>query len=343
MTTSRHLLVWYRRSARSLPWRSEPRDPYQVLVSELMLQQTQVDRVVPRFASFIARFPSLKALASASEEEVLAEWSGLGYYRRARMLWQLARELDGAPLPATRAGLERLPGVGPYTAAAIASLAFDRCEPVLDGNVMRVASRVLAFAGNPRSAAARQTLGDWVRSLMPGQPPGAINEALMELGALICLPKAPACDRCPLAEACRGHAIGDPESFPRPRPTRAAVEMQWVAACLIDQSGGWMLRRIEEGTILRGLWLPPLASLGPEDDPVGVAQALVPWTASGRPVERQPVRHAITYRRITVTPVQMPVGSVEHCPDGWQRVDPVKPELPTSSLLAKLVKACAGE
>jgi A/G-specific adenine glycosylase len=341
MDLSRRLLAWFRRDARSLPWRREPRDPYLVLVSELMLQQTQVERAVPRFTSFVARFPSLSSLAEASEEEVLAEWSGLGYYRRARMLWRLARQLNGGPLPSTRSQLEELPGIGPYTAAAVASLAFARSEPVLDGNVMRVASRVLACADNPRSAAARQTLGNWVRSLMPGQPPGAINEALMELGALICLPKAPACDRCPLADECRSFAVGDPEAFPPPRQARAAVEMRWVAACVVDGSGRWLLSRIDEGEILRGLWLPPLASLDPEDEPVHVAQTLAPWPAAGRPVEMPPVRHSITYRRITVYPVRLPVVA-ERCPAGWRRVDPVNPDLPTSSLLAKLVDACAA-
>ena len=144
-----NLLNWYRAHARALPWRQEPRNPYHVLVSEFMLQQTQVDRVASRFVSFIARFPTFEVLAGASEEEVLEEWSGLGYYRRARMLHRLAQEVVRRPtsLPQTAAELVMLPGIGPYTAAAVASLAFGEAEPVLDGNVMRVGARVSGSAG----------------------------------------------------------------------------------------------------------------------------------------------------------------------------------------------------
>jgi A/G-specific adenine glycosylase len=339
---TRELLEWYRGQARVLPWRREPRDPYLVLVSELMLQQTQVDRVVPRFESFVARFPDLQALAAATEDEVLAEWSGLGYYSRARRLRQLAVELAGAPLPTVPAALVKLPGIGPYTAAAIASLAFGRPEPVLDGNVMRVGARVRGLDEDPHRARAREQLLAWVRSLMHEHPPGAINEALMELGALVCLPRAPACQQCPLAPVCQGRARGDPEVYPPPRQTRTAVAMHWVAACVADAGGRWLLSRVAEGPILRGLWLPPLAPLADGTEPIRVAQGLVPWRLRGDPIQHPPVRHSITYRRITVTPVQLAVAGRSHSCDGWRAVDPTAPDLPTSSLLAKLVKACGA-
>ncbi len=158
--TARALVEWYRANARALPWRSDSRDPFHVVVSEFMLQQTQVDRVVPRFESFVARFPNFASLAAADEDEVVEEWSGLGYYRRARMLHRLAVAVadGGGDLPNSAAGLERLPGIGPYTAAAVASLAWGEKVPVLDGNTMRVGARVLALDSDPRSAEGRRRL-----------------------------------------------------------------------------------------------------------------------------------------------------------------------------------------
>ena len=177
------LLAWFEANARVLPWRGSPRDPYLVLVSEIMLQQTQVDRVIPRFVEFADRFPNFNRLAAASEEEVLTLWSGLGYYRRARMLHRLAREVlsRGGKLPSTAAELETLPGVGPYTAAAVASLAFGEGVPVLDGNVMRVGARVLAMTDDPRSAAgrtgSRKSPGAWGgrQRRSPGRYSGSRN------------------------------------------------------------------------------------------------------------------------------------------------------------------------
>jgi len=263
VVTTRALVDWYRTCARDLPWRSEPRDPYLVLVSEIMLQQTQVDRVAPRFASFVERFPTFADLAAATEDEVLTAWSGLGYYRRGRNLHRLAREVAAGAgcLPRMASDLERLPGIGPYTAAAVASLAFGEAVPVLDGNVMRVGARVLAMETDPRSAAGRRRLETWVVGLMEGAPPGQVNEALMELGAVVCRPVDPDCAVCPFADRCGAKAEGRPEAYPPPRRRRAQVALRWVAACCVDREGAWLLRRIDEGPILRGLWLPPLAEL----------------------------------------------------------------------------------
>ena len=338
--TTRALLTWYEANARELPWRREPRDPFRVLVSEIMLQQTQAERVVEYFEAFLARFPNLDVLAAAPEEEVLATWSGLGYYRRARMLHRLAQEVTAGPgkLPQAASDLVRLPGIGPYTAAAVASLAFGETTPVLDGNVMRVGARVLAMDGDPRASEGRSRLIAWVGDLMEESPPGEINEALMELGATVCTPADPDCAGCPLAPDCRARDEGRQESYPPPRRRRATIALRWVAACCVDKNGQWLLRRVDEGPILRGLWLPPLAELAPEDDPCRAAAGLVPelQPESGEIVPG--VRHTITHRRIEVVPVRFAVDRLDPPSNGWRWADPRCPRLPTSSLLTKLVE-----
>lgn len=337
MSGSERLLAWYGEAARELPWRVEPRDPYRVLVSELMLQQTQVERVVPRFEAFVARFPTLTALAEAEETEVLEAWSGLGYYRRARFLHRLAREVvaAGGGLPRTATELRSLPGVGPYTAAAVASLAFGAPEPVLDGNVIRVAARVLLLGGEARAASGRAKSLRWVRGLMDGASPGRVNEALMELGATVCTPTAPACGLCPLQDGCGAFAEGCQEEHPPARSVREPEQLRWVAACAVAASGRWLLRRVDDGAILRGLWLPPFA-VARGGDAATSASALLPFPARGG-VVLAPMRHSITYRRISIVPVRIGVEREATLPDGWTWADPLEPGLPTSSLLGKLV------
>jgi len=335
------LLMWYRTNARDLPWRREERDPYHVLVSEFMLQQTQVDRVVPRFIEFVTRFPSLDRLAAASEEEVLTVWSGLGYYRRARMLHLLASEIlsRGGKVPRTAAELETLPGVGPYTAAAVASMAFGVAVPVLDGNVMRVGARVLKVVNDPRSAAGRGLLLSWIHDLMEGNPPGQVNEALMELGAMICTPADPECGGCPFNGECGARAEGRPEAYPKPRPRRATVALRWVAACAVNSERGWLLRRVDDGPILRGLWLPPLAEIVDGADPVLIAERLLPDCVTLAQESMPPVRHNITHRKIDVLPVRFEIDGLDPPSDEWRWANPEDPGVPTSSLLAKLTRA----
>ena len=336
-----NLLNWYRANARTLPWRREPRNPYHVLVSEVMLQQTQVDRVVPRFESFIERFPTFEILARASEEEVLEEWSGLGYYRRARMLHSLANVVMERPggLPRKASELVKLPGVGPYTAAAVASLAFAEAEPVLDGNVMRVGARVLALEVDTRSAEGRHRLEGWIRGLMDGGPPGQVNEALMELGATVCDPGRPGCNRCPLGSGCEAMMRGRQGDFPSPRRRRATESLRWVAACAVTADGEWLVRRVDEGPILRGLWLPPLLEIEEGADPAKAVLRLLPIGTMSSPELGDNVRHNITHRKIDVTPVRVDADRIEPPSDAWRWVDPKNPGLPTSSLFAKLVGA----
>jgi A/G-specific adenine glycosylase len=311
-----------------------------VVVSEFMLQQTQVDRVVPRFESFVERFPTFEALAGASEQDVLEEWSGLGYYRRARMLHKLAREVTKRPdgLPQTARELQALSGIGPYTAAAVASLAFGEAEPVLDGNVMRVGARVHATDADPRSAEGRRQLEGWIRSLMEGESPGQVNEALMELGATVCTRVGPDCDRCPLGSGCEAMKQGRQEGFPPPRDRRATESLRWVAACVVTADGEWLLRRADEGPSLRGLWLPPLMEFAGADPERGALE-LVPFGAMSFPELGNAVRHNITHRKIDVIPVRFEAGRAEPPSDAWRWVDPHNPGVPTSSLLQKLVDA----
>ncbi len=334
------LLVWFRANARLLPWRAEPRDPYGVLVSELMLQQTQVDRVIPKYREFMASFPDLVALAEADEEEVLTVWSGLGYYRRARLLHRLARQVlgEGGQLPKTAIELESLPGVGPYTAAAVSSLVYGERVPVLDGNVIRVASRFLALSEDPRRAAGRRVLTAWLDQVLEAGPPGEVNEALMELGAIVCLPSGPRCGQCPLAGGCAAQATGCPEAYPRPRERRKVVHLRWVAACCVDAEGLWLVRRVTDGPILRGLWLPPIAQLAEGEAAVDRAKELVPGSYDDPPHELGEVRHSITHRRIRVLPVLLSVSGREASELAGRWIDPENSTLPTSSLLGKLFR-----
>ncbi len=339
--TVKTLVEWYRENARELPWRGDTRNPYHVVVSEFMLQQTQVDRVAPRFESFVARFPTLSALAAAEEDAVVEEWSGLGYYRRARMLHRLATAVvdSGGDLPASAAGLGRLPGIGPYTAAAVASLAWGEAVPVLDGNTMRVGARVLALEHDPRSADGRRRLEAWILGLMEDQSPGEVNEALMELGATVCTPADPACTGCPFTSDCAAKTSGRQQDFPPPRRRRATVSLRWVAACIIGTDGRWLVRRVDDGPILRGLWLPPIAALEDGADPVQTAAGLVPSHPVTASSSLPAVRHTITHRKIDVIPCRLDAQAFNPPSDAWRWVDPDDPGVPTSSLFEKLVTA----
>jgi A/G-specific adenine glycosylase len=252
--------AWFAGSARDLPWRSVPRDPYRSLVSEIMLQQTQVSRVMERFGAFIDRFPTIAHLAAAPEEEVLAAWSGLGYYRRARLLHAAARRIatdHAGRVPETAPALRQLPGLGRYTAGAVASIVFGRPEPIVDGNIARV---LLRLEGRPLPHGSPEAMDlAWARAgelVAAAKDPAAFNEGLMELGAVICTPRSPCCDRCPLARRCAARASGNPAAIPLARraPARRCLHL---AACIVRNRKGWILMERRADGLWAGLWQAP--------------------------------------------------------------------------------------
>ncbi len=206
---------WFDARQRDLPWRKS-REPYPVWVSEVMLQQTRVEAARPYFDRFLETFPSVEALAAASEESVLSLWSGLGYYQRARRLHAAARQIvaNKGEFPTTTEGWRKLPGVGRYTAAAVASIVFGAREPAIDGNVMRVVARLLVLEEDPKNNAGFQAIETRARDLLDSERPGDSNQAIMELGATICRPRKPLCSTCPLEEGCLATATGEPERYP---------------------------------------------------------------------------------------------------------------------------------
>ncbi len=261
----RDLLRWYRANRRDLPWRRNP-DPYAIWVSEIMLQQTQVATVLPYYAAFLERFPDVATLASAAEDDVLARWTGLGYYRRARSLHRAAREVlraHGGKVPSDAATLLTLPGIGRYTAGAIASIAFDRAEPILDGNVRRVLARWFGVdgAGLGKTEEERQ-LWDLAGRLVRGSSPGDLNQALMELGATICLPREPKCSGCPLRGACFALAHDVVERLPAATPRKKSITVR-VGVAVIRRAGKVLLERPDKANPFRGNWDLPAVELDP--------------------------------------------------------------------------------
>ena len=251
----RRLLAWYRRHRRDLPWRRTG-DPYRVWVSEVMLQQTRVETARGYYERFLERFPTVEALAAADEGEVLKAWEGMGYYSRARNLHRAARAVAerGGRLPDTYDGLLDLPGVGPYTAAAVSSIAFDRPHPVLDGNVTRLLCRLLRVEDDPRRAAVKARLIASGEALMPRSRPGEFNQALMELGARVCAPTSPRCGECPWGKDCRARAeLDDPAALPV-RPERRPRPHLEVAAGLIRRGDRLLLAQRPPGGMLAGMW-----------------------------------------------------------------------------------------
>jgi len=250
------LLTWYAAHARDLPWRGHP-DPYAVWVSEVMLQQTQVATVKPYFARWMARFPTVEALAQADEQDILALWEGLGYYRRARALHRAAREVVahyGGRLPDDPQTLQTLPGIGKYTAHALASLAFGRDVPVLDGNVKRVLARVFAVATPVDTAAGERALWVLAEAHLPRGKAADYNQALMDLGATVCTPRAPRCAVCPLETQCRARQSGNPEAFPKKRRRQRQPHYTVVAAVIRRADGRVLIAQRPAEGLLGNLW-----------------------------------------------------------------------------------------
>ena len=253
------LLAWYAQNRRVLPWR-ENRDPYRVWISEIMLQQTRVDTVIPYYNRFLAAFPTVHALAQADEEELLKLWEGLGYYSRARNLKRAAQmienEFDGR-FPQTPQLVAKLPGIGPYTVGAICSIAFELPTPAVDGNVLRVLSRVCACTENIDDNACKRRWTEALAAVYPQTGRGDFTQSLMELGALVCLPNgAPLCDRCPLAQLCKAHLAKTEEQYPV-RAQKPARTVQKMTVFRLIYDGKLALCRRPQSGLLAGLWQLP--------------------------------------------------------------------------------------
>lgn len=289
------LLAWYRGHRRILPWRSRP-TPYRVWIAEVMLQQTQVRTVLPYYERFLERFPDVKALAAASEDDVLQLWAGLGYYRRARDLRNAARKIvteEKGRFPQTLEKIGRLPGVGRYTAAAVCSIGFHQSHAVVDGNVRRVIGRVHGIA-----AAPERFYWEEAESLLAREQPSDFNQALMELGALVCVPSHPHCSACPIRPLCRSGRQGLVPS-PRGIPARVPESIEMVLLVL-ECEGELAIGRRSGAAFIPGKWGLPLRVINKCVRPLSAATALA-GAVLGNPPHLQAsrrVRHAITYRRI---------------------------------------------
>ena len=290
---------WFRRHARLLPWR-DGYDPYAVWVSEMMLQQTQVVTVLPYFARWMARFPDVQALALAPLQDVLKAWEGLGYYARARNLHRaagLVLQRHEGRLPHDPTLLRALPGIGPYTAGAIASIAFNHAAPAVDGNVARVLSRLVVLPWPWRSPAAETALWALAARLVPPRGARLFNQGLMELGALVCRDKAPACGRCPLRAKCAAYAAGEPQAWPLRRTRRARRQVRGVLA-VVCAEGALLLRRCPEDGLWGGLYeFPWLASAAGEAAQATAERLLgtLGTPASASPGPAWPLRHELTH------------------------------------------------
>lgn len=272
---TRRLLTWYAQNARQLPWRSHP-DPYAVWVSEIMLQQTRVETVIPYFLRWMERFPDVHSLAKAPLQEVLKAWEGLGYYSRARNLWQAANQVVDqfeGNIPQEVAALRTLPGIGRYTAGAIASIAFSKDEAALDANIRRVLARVFTVDLPARSPQGEARLWELAHQNLPPGRAGDYNQAIMDLGAAICLPHAPLCLICPVMELCEARALGIQEERPVLEP-KAAIPHYTVTAAILQKGGGapgcspgqvLIARRPAEG-LLGGMWEFPGGKQEPGED-----------------------------------------------------------------------------
>ncbi len=298
------LLDWYDENKRDLPWR-RTRDPYAIWVSETMLQQTRVETVIPYWERFVARFPDPAALAEADVEDVYASWTGLGYYSRARNLHAAARRIvdhHGGELPNDASALRELSGVGRYTAGAVASIAFDREEPLVDGNVMRVLARRFAWHEDVGDRGVVERFWSLAADLVRGPRPGDLNQALMELGATICTPRAPRCQPCPLRRSCRARREGDPEALPVKTKRTRVRSISAVAAWMTRRNRALAVQR-HEGGLLGGMWELPGGPVGQDETPGQALVRTIGERTGLRVSGAEPageIEHLFTHRRLRV-------------------------------------------
>jgi A/G-specific adenine glycosylase len=316
------LLGWYAGQHRDLPWR-RTRDPYRIWVSEIMLQQTRAEAVIPYYERFLERFPTVAALAAASAEEILASWSGLGYYSRARNLHKAARQMGGL-FPSGYQAIRELPGVGDYTAAAISSIAFGLPYAVLDGNVLRVVARLTNDSADISAGRTRARFREIAQQWLDRRQPGAFNQAMMELGATVCLPRVPHCEICPLAAVCEARRAARQQQVPvklrKTQPVKIAM-----AVAIVERRGRLLLwQRTADSPRLAGFWELP--------SPAQLPELLAT-------VEIGTFRHTITHHRYQVSVLMGRLAKKARAapPLRWIPVD-MLPALPLSTTARKALR-----
>lgn len=313
------LLDWYDANARTLPWRGI-HDPYRTWVSETMLQQTRVETVLGYYARFLERFPTVQALAEAPQDDVLKLWEGLGYYSRARNLHKGAKQVvmeHGGVIPQEVEALRKISGVGPYTAGAIASIAYERAVPAVDGNVIRVVSRLRGIRENVGIPSVRRMIEQTAAEMVSPDRPGDFNQALMDLGATVCVPGTPACEKCPLAMLCDACAAGDAEDLPQLPRKRPPKEIRYDV-CLIF-SGDRVLMRQRTEAMLNGLWVyPMLEGRRTQREIPAAAKRLTGVAVTGAEAAGE-ARHVFTHQ-IWEMRLHVMCTTAQEAPAGWRFV-----------------------
>lgn len=334
------LLDWFAGAARDLPWRRE-RSPWRTLVSEIMLQQTRVSTVIPYFERFMALYPEPALFAAADDDAVLRIWAGLGYYRRGRMLRDAARAIvdaHGGRLPADAGRLRGLPGVGPYTAGAVASIAFGLPEPAVDGNVTRVLARLLLIREEASRPGPRGAIERYARDLVGAGPPGAVVEALMELGALLCTPDSPACSACPLSAPCLAREAGCARDLPVRPAVRAKRESRHVVLLAQVPDGRYVVERRPAEGLLAGQWGFPQAPA----DPGAAEELAAALLGSSAPPTRTVARHVHVFThavwRLSAHALPLPAPP----PDSPGRALAAEDELPGLPLMTPHLRLLAA-
>jgi A/G-specific adenine glycosylase len=341
---ARKWIRWFEQHARDLPWR-RTRDPYAVWISEIMLQQTQVKTVIPYYERWMRALPSIGDFARARPERVLKLWEGLGYYRRVRLAQTAARlimENHAGRFPEKFEEVLALPGVGRYTAGAICSIAFNQPTPILDGNVIRVLSRVLGIAGDPRAKAVNARLWRAAEELVSATgEPSRLNQGMMELGALICLPRQPKCPLCPLRRDCFALRQKRVEEFPTPAPRTAVTQRRFIAL-VVNDGGRLLVRRRPVGVVNAGLWEFPNVEVSVNIK--NLAPLIVPFKLAAR-VPFLSLRHSITRYRILLEAfrAELPAGlGFANAQAAWKSVAEIK-KLPFTSAHRRVLRKAAGE
>lgn len=343
----RNLLTWYRANRRDHPWRREP-TPYRVWIAEIMLQQTRIAAVLPYYERFLSRFPEVRVLARAREAEVLKYWAGLGYYSRARNLQSAARKImreHGGKFPSKLEEALALPGIGPYTAAAILSIAYKASLAVVDGNVARVLARLFAIRGNLRAPKRWKRLGAAAHRLLPPQFAGDWNQAVMELGETTCTPRSPQCGQCPIARHCKAHTLGLERKLPAARQKRATAHIRVAAAILLDPRGRALVTRtpgFHDDVLFSRMWQFPAIAVATKGCAASDAlSAHLKRTFHFTPVlvPLPPASHTVTYRKVSLLPFLARVPVLPHSVDCRAIALENLASIPVSSATQKIARA----